>query len=55
MIEVSEKTVNESLVAAMSAHGTVSPVDKNVMNVYTITLPFPPPMLSTTVIRSTIK
>ena len=28
MIEAYEKTVNESLAAAMSAHGTVIPVDK---------------------------
>ena len=28
MTEDSEKTVNGSLVAAMSTHGTVSPVDK---------------------------
>ena len=33
MIEAYEKTVNESLAAAMSAHGTVTPVDKNVINV----------------------
>ena len=32
MIEASEKTVNGSL----AAHGTVSPVDRNVINVYTI-------------------
>ena len=35
MTEASEKTVNGPLAAAMSAHGTVSPVDKNVINVYT--------------------
>ena len=40
MTEDSEKTVNGSLVAAMSVHGTVSPVDKNVINVYTIALPY---------------
>ena len=33
MIVAPEKTVNGSLAAAMSAHGTVSPVDKNVINV----------------------
>ena len=33
MTEASEKTVNGSLVAVMSAHGTVSPVDKKVINV----------------------
>ena len=31
--EASEKTVNGSLAVAMSTHGTVSPVDKNVINV----------------------
>ena len=33
MTEASGKTVNGSLAAAVSAHGTVSPVDKNIINV----------------------
>ena len=35
MTEATEKTVNGSLADAVSAHGTVSPVDKNVIDVYT--------------------